>query len=83
MVRPPELDNQSASMSAYGYEIKSQMAANNDAIFEQNRLLQEQNTLLREIANKELTVSTKDVFDATKKEANIYYERTGNSPFLY
>lgn len=83
MVRPPELDNQSASMSAYGYEIKSQMAANNDAIFEQNRLLQEQNTLLREIANKELTVSTKDVFDATKKEAKNYYNRTGNSPFLY
>lgn len=83
MVRPPELDSQSANMSAYGYEMKSQMAANNEAIMEQNRLLQEQNSLLRQIADKELTVNSKDVFNATRTEASNYYNRTGNSPFLY
>lgn len=82
MVRPSDITNAYASNSPYGYENRA-MTTSNEAILEQNRLLQEQNTLLREIANKELTVSTRDVFDATKKEANIYYERTGNSPFLY
>lgn len=82
MVRPSDITSAYASNSPYGYENRA-MATSNEAILEQNRLLQEQNTLLREIANKELTVSTRDVFDATKKEANIYYERTGNSPFLY
>ena len=82
MVRPSDITSAYASNSPYGYENRA-MTTSNEAILEQNRLLQEQNTLLREIANKELTVSTRDVFDATKKEANIYYERTGNSPFLY
>jgi len=82
MVRPSDITSAYASNSPYGYENRA-MTTSNEAVLEQNRLLQEQNTLLREIANKELTVSTRDVFDATKKEANIYYERTGNSPFLY
>lgn len=52
-------------------------------ITRQNELLAEQNQLLRQIAAKELTVSTKDVFDATRSESNNYYNRTGNSPFLF
>jgi len=51
-------------------------------IARQNELLAEQNQLLRQIAAKELTVSSKDVFNATRSEANNYYNRTGNSPFL-
>ena len=52
-------------------------------ITRQNELLAEQNQLLRQIAAKELTVSSKDVFDATRSESNNYYNRTGNSPFLF
>lgn len=55
---------------------------NASEIARQNELLAEQNQLLRQIAAKELTVSSKDVFYATRSEANNYYNRTGNSPFL-
>lgn len=52
-------------------------------IAEQNALLREEVMLLRQIANKELTVSSKDVFNATRSESENYYNRTGNSPFLF
>lgn len=55
---------------------------NASEIARQNELLAEQNQLLRQIAAKELTVSSKDVFNATRSEANNYYNRTGYSPFL-
>lgn len=50
---------------------------------QQNELLKEQNALLREIAQKDVSISSRDVFKATQSEANNYYNRTGNSPFLY
>ena len=50
---------------------------------QQNELLREQNQLLREIASKDVSISSRDVFKATQSEANNYYNRTGNSPFLY
>ena len=52
-------------------------------IAEQNALLREEVQLLRKIADKELVVSSKEVFDATRSESNNYYNRTGNSPFLF
>lgn len=52
-------------------------------IAEQNALLREEVQLLRQIANKDLTISSSDVFNATRNESNNYYNRTGNSPFLF
>ncbi len=58
---------------------------NNDSalIEEQNRLLAEQNRLLQQIANKDVTISSREVFNATRQEAQNYNNRTGNSPFLF
>lgn len=55
---------------------------NASSMADQNKLLQEQNELLRQIASKDLTISSSEVFNATRSEANNYYNRTGNSPFL-
>ena len=52
------------------------------SVAQQNALLQEQNMLLRQIASKDYTIGTKQVFDAVRDEANNYYNRTGNSPFF-
>lgn len=49
---------------------------------EQNELLREEVQLLRQIANKEVTISSREVFKATRDEANNYYNRTGASPFF-
>ena len=49
---------------------------------EQNALLKEEVQLLRRIADKDFSVSSREVFKATQEEANNYYYRTGNSPFL-
>lgn len=53
-----------------------------ELVREQNALLREQNGLLRQIAQKNVSISSHDVFNATRTEANNYYNRTGNSPFL-
>lgn len=53
------------------------------ALSEQNALLREEVALLRQIAGKELTISSSEVFKATQAESNNYYNRTGNSPFLF
>lgn len=55
----------------------------NDSVIRQNQLLEEQNRLLREIADKDPNIKVQDVFDATRKGAREYYNRTGNSPFLF
>lgn len=70
----PVLANQ--SYSSYSNTMNASSMA------EQNKLLQEQNDLLRQIASKDLTISSSEVFNATRSEANNYYNRTGNSPFL-
>lgn len=57
--------------------------ADASAVAEQNALLREEVQLLRQIANKDLTISSSDVFNATRNESNNYYNRTGNSPFLF
>jgi hypothetical protein len=70
-------------MAQNSYNGYSTSGASASDIAEQNRLLAEQNQLLRVIADKELTVSTREVFEATRKESNNYYNRTGESPFFY
>jgi hypothetical protein len=66
------------------YTASSYSADNySESIARQNALLEEQNRLLREIADKDPNIKVKDVFDATRKGATEYYNRTGNSPFLF
>lgn len=80
MVQPPQLAYASGSVASYD----GISQGNNEAmIAEQNRLLAEQNRLLQIIAQKDVSISSTDVFNATRSEANSFYNRTGNSPFLY
>lgn len=65
----------STSMASYN--------GNADLLIEQNRLLEEQNRLLQQIAAKDTTISSRDVYAATYNEARNYYNRTGNSPFVF
>jgi hypothetical protein len=44
-------------------------------------LLREQNRLLRQLLDKDVSISSKDIFDATRTEANDYYNRTGEPAF--
>ena len=55
---------------------------NEQAIQEQNALLREEIQLLRQIANKNVSISSRDVFSAVVSENNNYVDRTGNSPFV-
>jgi hypothetical protein len=50
---------------------------------EQNRLLAEQNRLLEQILQKPTGISKREVFEAARSESNNYFNRTGNSPFLF
>lgn len=69
------------SSSYQGYTATS---SNGDSLYlaEQNQLLREQNQLLAEILDKPTGISSRDVFNAVKSEANNYYRRTGNSAFI-
>lgn len=50
---------------------------------EQNQLLREQNDLISQLLDKPTGVSSRDVFNAVRSESSSYYNRTGNSPFLF
>lgn len=63
--------------------VGSMSRGDSEALQEQNKLLVEQNRLLQIIANKDVTISSRDVFNATRSEAQNYNNRTGNSPFLF
>ena len=76
----PQVNPQNTNYNSVGLEFTSEFA---NAINQQNELLAEQNRLLGIIAEKDVSISSRDVFTATRKEANNYYNRTGNSPFLY
>ena len=69
------------SSSYQGYTATS---TNGDSLYlaEQNQLLREQNQLLTEILEKPTGISSRDVFNATRSEAQSYYNRTGNSAFM-
>ena len=76
----------SASPSNYGFSggISSYNGGSESALMaEQNRLLAEQNQLLRQIAAKDVSISSGAVFNAVQNESNSYYNRTGNSPFVF
>lgn len=76
----------SASPSSYGFSggISSYNGGSESALMaEQNRLLAEQNQLLRQIAAKDVSISSGAVFNAVQSESNSYYNRTGNSPFVF
>ena len=75
----------SASPSSLGFSgsIGSYGSSENAMMAEQNRLLAEQNQLLRQIAAKDVTISSGSVFNAVQSESNSYYNRTGNSPFVF
>ena len=71
------------STGTYAGNISGNTAdVNNEMLAEQNRLLERQNSLLEIIANKNVTISSRDIFNATRREANNYSNRTGASPFL-
>ena len=81
MVQPPTV---AYANGITGANAISSQTANNDLLMaEQNQLIAEQNRLLQIIANKNVTISSRDVFNATRQEAQNYNNRTGNSPFLF
>lgn len=81
MVSPPTVSYANGMAS---FNATSSQTANNDLLMaEQNQLIAEQNRLLQIIANKNVTISSRDVFNATRQEAQNYNNRTGNSPFLF
>ena len=58
--------------------------SNSDALLmEQNRLIERQNALLEQIANKDTTISVNDIFGAMQSANNDYFNRTGNSAFVF
>ena len=79
LATPESIKYNSSSYNGYN---PSSGGDNSMLLSEQNALLREQNSLLREIAEKDMSISSRDVFNATRSEANSYYRRTGNSPFL-
>ena len=50
------------------------------AMAEQNALLRQEIEILRQIASKELTVSSSDVYSAVRSENDAMIKRTGNNP---
>lgn len=69
---------------AYSSDFSDNSYRDNDtAIMEQNRLLAEQNRLLEQILQKPTGISKREVFEATRSESNNYFNRTGNSSFLF
>lgn len=81
MVQPPQLAYANGAVASFS---GNDTTSNSDALIaEQNRLIAEQNSLLQIIANKDVSISSRDVFNATRDESNNYYNRTGNSPFLF
>lgn len=66
------------------YSASTRGTTNSDlAIQEQNALLREEIDLLRQIASKDLSISSRDVFNATRSESENYYNKTGNAPFIF
>lgn len=81
MVQPPKY---AYANGMNGMSAASNQTSNNDLLMaEQNQLMAEQNRLLQIIANKNVTISSREVFNATRQEAQNYNNRTGNSPFLF
>lgn len=54
--------------------------ANAPALAEQNALLRQEIEILRKIADKELTISSTDVYSAVRTENDMAIKRTGSNP---
>ena len=66
-----------------GYATGSNETRTYEAIVAQTKVLDEQNRLLQMILQKPSGITSREVFDATRREAQNYNNRTGNSPFLF
>ena len=81
MVQPPKLALAGGGyVAANGYGMSNDNSA--ELLIQQNELIAEQNRLLSIIAQKDMSISSRDVFNAVRSESNNYYNRTGNSPFF-
>lgn len=78
-----EMSYSAPSYTSGSYTANTSGARSEQDIAEQNALLREQNRLLQIIANKDVTISSSDVFNATMDEGENYYHKTGNSPFIF
>ena len=81
LASPPTLT--ANGYSANGITGASGKASSDALIMEQNRLLERQNMLLEQIASKDNTISVNDIFGAMQSANNDYYNRTGNSAFVF
>lgn len=81
MVQPPQLALAGGGyVAANGYGVHNDNSA--ELLVQQNELIAEQNRLLSIIAQKDVSINSRDVFNAVRSESNNYYNRTGNSPFF-
>ena len=80
LATPESVTYDGAAYSSYN----SAPNSNKDGVLlaEQNELLREQNNLLAQLLEKPTGITSRDVFNATRSEANNYYRRTGNGAFL-
>jgi len=78
-----EMSYNAPAYTSGSYTANTSGARSEQDIAEQNALLREQNRLLQIIANKDVTISSSDVFNATMDEGENYYHKTGNSPFIF
>lgn len=81
LASPPTLT--ANGYSANGITGASGKASSDALIMEQNRLLERQNMLLEQIASKDNTISVNDIFGAMQSANNDYFNRTGNSAFVF
>lgn len=65
-----------------GYNSATNNNGDGVLLAEQNELLREQNNLLAQLLEKPTGITSRDVFNATRSEANNYYRRTGTGAFL-
>lgn len=65
-----------------GYNSTTNNNGDGVLLAEQNELLRQQNDLLAQLLEKPTGITSRDVFNATRSEANNYYRRTGTGAFL-
>lgn len=74
---------ESLKYSSYSYDGYDNGGNESQLLTEQNSLIREQNDLLRQLLAKDPKVGVDDVFSAVRSGASDYYNRTGNSPFVF
>lgn len=65
-----------------GYNSTTNNNGDGVLLAEQNELLRQQNDLLAQLLEKPTGITSRDVFNAARSEANNYYRRTGTGAFL-